>query len=129
MEGFYQLILLGVQQLVVPDAVLGCTCGKVKIKCVNSQGLPAGGVARLECGCCDCRARLCYAESLGGPKAFALPEGSYWPNDLEVLQVRRHCWPIIPAQFFFNCAAGHLPLCCRARSTCRPSSLLRSQPP
>lgn len=68
-----------------PDAIRTCACGKVRIQFCASKGHTAGKCGVIECGCCDCRARLAYCESLGGPKMMQLPQLLYFPNDIRVL--------------------------------------------
>jgi len=56
-------------------AHLSCVCGKVAISFFNP--IPQ---MRLECGCCDCRQALQWAEVDGGPKSPLLCDLWYFVN-------------------------------------------------
>ena len=49
------------------SARVSCKCGKVVLKFFNPQPRIC-----LECGCCDCRQALQWAEEQGGPKVNIL---------------------------------------------------------
>merc|ERR1712223_1628204 len=54
-------------------------CGDVVLKFFNPQPRIA-----LECGCCDCRQAMIWAQEQGGPKAPLMPLLKYLENDLVV---------------------------------------------
>ena len=57
-----------------------CRCGKVSIKVTN----PAPRY-RLQCGCCDCRQAVQWAQLQGGPIVPSQPlDVWYFENDLNV---------------------------------------------
>jgi hypothetical protein len=64
------VLLENISQAVAPDAVVKCSCGKVAIRLINSQGQPAGGCAHLQCGCC---AGLLTQGVLGVPRDPSAP--------------------------------------------------------
>ena len=49
--------------MALTSARVSCKCGKVVLKFFNPQPRIC-----LECGCCDCRQALQWAEEQGGPK-------------------------------------------------------------
>jgi hypothetical protein len=71
------------------DAYAQCRCGKVIIRCIG-QSEPGGGKAHLACGCCDCRAALKWCEKKGGPRCPEIVDGTYWPNDWDVMRGKEH---------------------------------------
>jgi len=62
---------------------LSCVCGAVCI--VLHHPVPR---FRLECGCCDCRQALQWAQLQGGPVAPALPDLWYFANDFTITRGR-----------------------------------------
>eukprot|EP00092_Neocalanus_flemingeri_P005005 GFUD01005382.1.p1 GENE.GFUD01005382.1~~GFUD01005382.1.p1 ORF type:complete len:204 (-),score=48.68 GFUD01005382.1:326-937(-) len=62
---------------------LSCVCGAVSIQLHDP--IPR---FRLECGCCDCRQALQWAQLQGGPTAPCLPDLWYFANDFTFLSGR-----------------------------------------
>ena len=62
---------------------LSCVCGAVCI--ILHHPVPR---FRLECGCCDCRQALQWAQLQGGPVAPALPDLWYFANDFTITRGR-----------------------------------------
>ena len=61
--------------------ILSCKCGQVKIEI----GDPSPRM-RIECGCCDCRQALAWAQLQGGPKVPSNRPLDLWyfGNDISV---------------------------------------------
>eukprot|EP00729_Bicosta_minor_P010582 gene10582-33126_t len=76
------------------DAYCQCRCGKTIVRCVGSK-TPGGGKAHLACGCCDCRAALEYCFQKGGPRVPDIVDGTYWPNDFEVVTGKENLKPYL----------------------------------
>merc|ERR1712010_34458 len=62
-------------------AHISCVCGKVQISFLNPEPQ-----MRLECGCCDCRQALQWAEVEGGPKSSLLCDLWYFANRFTFLK-------------------------------------------
>jgi len=62
-------------------AHISCVCGKVQISFPNPEPQ-----MRLECGCCDCRQALQWAEVEGGPKSPLLCDLWYFANRFTFLK-------------------------------------------
>ena len=55
-----------------------CMCGKSAVRFLCGNKRPANNCAHLECGCCDCRAAVQWAHSMGGPEPPMIMDGTYW---------------------------------------------------
>merc|ERR1712098_12455 len=77
--GLHILKVAPIYTLFVMSGELCCVCGAVCL--VLHHPVPR---FRLECGCCDCRQALQWAQLQGGPLAPALPDLWYFANDLTI---------------------------------------------
>jgi len=77
------LLLAGVvsKNPIAMAAHLSCVCGKVQISFLNPKPQ-----MRLECGCCDCRQALQWAEVEGGPKSPLVVDAWYFVNRFSFLK-------------------------------------------
>ena len=63
---------------------ISCTCGQVSVKLTTPTP-----VTRLQCGCCDCRQALQWAQLQGGPPATGLlADLWYFQNDFIFVEGR-----------------------------------------
>ena len=65
---------------------ISCMCGKVKVQLSSAKP-----VYRLQCGCCDCRQALQWAQMQGGPAASeVLANLWYFHNNFTFIHGKDH---------------------------------------